>query len=125
MKPMAKRTRIQRPETIDLYELLNGTPTWEQVATFFRDGEFGDEHYLVSAIEKHLQTEEQRLAIFNARISIEKMLNGRTVGEDAHKLEARIYDEWNRKLGHYQFGGSLGDRHGKVYDPMNPRNLDG
>jgi hypothetical protein len=87
---------------IDLDELLNGNPTWEQVIEFWKDdGDFCEEHYLIQAIEKYLLTEEQRLKMFNAKLSIEKMLNGRctdrTVVND-------IFNEWNTKLGFTSFG---------------------
>jgi hypothetical protein len=88
---------------IELDQLLYGEATPEQVAEFFRNGDFHGEHYVIEAIEKHLQTEEQRQAIFNAKLSIRKMLNGRYwTGEEA--LVNRIYDEWNTRLGFRHFG---------------------
>jgi hypothetical protein len=45
---------------IELDELLTGNPTWEQVADFWKNGEFYEEHYLVEAIKKHLRTPEHR-----------------------------------------------------------------
>lgn len=90
---------------IDLEELLNGNPTWEQVVEFWRDDrDFCEEAYLVQAIEKWLQTEEQRKRLFDARLSIEKMLNGRYMGAVEPIVQA-IYAEWNAKLGFKAFGG--------------------
>ena len=61
---------------IDCDMLLTGNPTWEEVAEYFKSGDFDDECYLVEAIERHLLTEDQRKAIFDNKLSIEKMLNG-------------------------------------------------
>ena len=92
-------------EMIDLDELLNGEPTWEQVVEFWKDdGDFCGEEYLVQAIEKHLQTEDQRKRLFDARLSVEKILNGRYYGEQEPLVQA-IYNEWNQKLGFKEFGG--------------------
>jgi hypothetical protein len=88
---------------ICLDELLTGTPTWEQVVGFWRDGEFCGEEYLVQAIEKWLQTEEQRKRMFDARLSIEKMLNGRFTADVEKDVDA-IFAEWNAKLGFKAFG---------------------
>lgn len=89
---------------IDLDALLHGTPTWDQVVEFWKDdGEFCGEEYLVPAIEKHLLTEDQRKRMFDAHLSIEKMLNGRYYGRQAPVVQA-IYDEWNAKLGFKAFG---------------------
>lgn len=111
---MPRRRQPQRPVTIDLDMLLNGNPSWEQVVAFWQYGEFDDEPYSIAAIERWLQTEEQRRKIFDARLSIEKMLNGR-YGAAEEALVEGIYDEWNKKLGHYHFGGWLGDKQGKPY----------
>lgn len=101
---MAKRNARQpRKEIIELDELLYGTPEWEKIVEFFKEGDFPEESYLIAAIEKHLQTEEQRQAIFDNGISIEKMLNGRTTG-DTSSLKQSIYDAWNAKLGFKSFG---------------------
>ncbi len=101
---MAKRnTRQPRKETIELDELLYGTPEWNKVVEFFKEGEFCGEEYLIATIEKHLQTEEQRQAIFDKKISIEKMLNGRTLG-DVEDFVQSCYDDWNKKLGFKSFG---------------------
>lgn len=88
---------------IDLDELLNGSPSWEQVTEFFRNGEFHEESYLVEAIELYLQTDVQRQLIFDNRLSIEKMLNGRTQPQHS-SITQQIYDEWNSKLGFKNFG---------------------
>jgi hypothetical protein len=92
---------------IDLDGLLNGSPTWEQIVEFWKDdGDFCEEAYLVQAIEKWLQTEEQRKRMFDARLSIEKMLNGRYVPDGKTDLIVEaIYAEWNAKLGFKAFGG--------------------
>ena len=91
-------------EMIDLDELLNGTPTWEQVVEFWKDdGDFCGEEYLVQAIEKHLLTEDQRKVMFHYRLSIEKMLNGRYLSSISPVVE-KIYGEWNAKLGFKSFG---------------------
>jgi hypothetical protein len=87
---------------IELDELLNDEAEWEQVVDFFENGEFYEEHYLIDAIEKHLQTEEQRKRIFDAHTSIEKMLNGRCEAEQI-KVRDEIFSEWNKKLGFEYF----------------------
>ena len=90
---------------IDLDELLFGTPTWEQVVAFWKNGEFCEEHYLIEAIEKHLLTEEQRKQMFDSRLTIEKILNGRYVGTpEVSRVVFDIFDEWNAKLGFKAFG---------------------
>ena len=91
---------------IELDELLTGTPTMEQVAEFWKNGELHDERYLVHAIEKRLLTEDQRLALFNARISIEKILNGEYEYNGTNEvLVSNIFSAWNTKLGFRAFGG--------------------
>jgi hypothetical protein len=92
-------------EMIDLDELLNGNPTWEQVVEFWRDdGDFCGEEYLVSAIEKWLMTEEQRELMFKNRLTVEKMLNGRYY-ETVSPMVHDIFKLWNDKLGFDRFGG--------------------
>jgi hypothetical protein len=89
---------------IDLDEMLNGTPTFEQVVEFWKeDGDFSDESYLVEAIEKYLLTEEQRVSMFDNRLTVEKMLNGRYVMAN-REVVYKIYAEWNLKLGFKAFG---------------------
>ena len=95
-----------KDEMIDLDGLCYGDPTWEQVVEFWKDdGDFCEEHYLVSAIERWLLTEDQRKRMFDAKLSIEKMLNGRYVGDgQTGKTVSDIYGEWNAKLGFQAFG---------------------
>ena len=89
---------------IDLDELLNGTPTWEQVVEFWKDdGDFCGEEYLVAAVEKWLLTEKQRERMFHARLSVEKMLNGRYPCSQALAVRD-FFEEWNAKLGFVRFG---------------------
>jgi hypothetical protein len=88
---------------LDLDGLLFGTPTWDEVVEFWRDGEFCEERYLVEAIERHLLTEDQRKRMFDARLSIEKMLNGRYPSDQSPVVQA-FFDEWNTKLGFKTFG---------------------
>lgn len=86
-----------------LDELLYGNPDWEQIVAFFKTGDFHEEQYLVEAIEQHLLTEDQRKLIFDSKLSIEKMLNGRTTSQ--HSLVTQqVYNEWNTKLGFKYFG---------------------
>jgi hypothetical protein len=88
---------------ICLDELLTGSPTWEQVVEFWKNGEFYQERYAVEAIEKHLQTEDQRKWMFDSRLTIEQMLNGRYPGDVEEDVYA-IFAEWNAKLGFKAFG---------------------
>lgn len=88
---------------IDLDELLNGNPTWEEVVEFWKSGDFCGELCLVEAIEKYLLTVDQRGKMFDANLSIEKMLN-RRYGGDLEGLVYDIYGEWNDKLGFKAFG---------------------
>jgi hypothetical protein len=94
-----QRPRIPRP--IDLDQLLYGTTTWEQVADFFKRGEFHEEHYLVDAIKKHLLTPFQLQRLRSLELSIEDVLNGRFHGTS--EAVARIMEEWNAKLGFRSF----------------------
>lgn len=88
---------------IDLDSLCFGEPTWEEVVEFWKDGEFCEEKYLVEAIELHLLTEAQRKTMYDHRLSIEKMLNGRHTG-DKEPVVHCIFGEWNTKLGFTAFG---------------------
>ena len=88
---------------LELDELLYGDPSWEEVALFFKEGEFHEEHFSVTAIKKHLLTEEQRKKLFDLNLSIEECLNGRYTGEQEASVHA-IYKEWNEKLGFHSFG---------------------
>ena len=88
---------------IDLDALLYGTPTWKQVVEFWKHGDFCEERYTVQAIEKHLLTEDQRKRMFDMRLSIEKMLNGRHGNLESSTVDA-IFEEWNTKLGFREFG---------------------
>lgn len=91
---------------IDLEEILHGTKpvTMQQLAGFWKTGEFHEEHYLVATIKKYLRTEEQRKLMFEHGFSIEDMLNGRVEGVEADALVDPIFAEWNAKLGHHAFG---------------------
>lgn len=92
---------------IDLDTLLTGTPTWEEVVEFWRDdGDFCEEKYLVEAIERFLLTEEQRKAMFDKRLSIEKILNGHYPCNDEYcDFVHKLFEEWNTKLGFESFQG--------------------
>lgn len=93
--------------SIDLEELLDGKPSWEQVVEFWKatiDGskEFHDEANYVRAIKKHLRTEKQREKLYELDLSIEEVLNG---GYSARQDRAvsTILRAWNRKLGFKAF----------------------
>jgi len=90
---------------IGLDELLSGTPSWSDVVDFWKEDDFCDESYLIEAIKKHLQTEDQRNELFKRRLTIEKMLNGSyvPVGDDSAFVQS-VFDEWNGKLGFKAFG---------------------
>jgi len=88
---------------IDLDHILYGEPTTQEVVAFFERGEFDSEEYQVEAIEKHLLTEEQRKLMFDHRLTIEKVLNGR-YGEQEGPIVIKIFKEWNDKLGFKLFG---------------------
>lgn len=89
--------------TIDLDQLINGECTIDEVREFFQSGEFCEESYLVQAIEKHLVTEEQRKQIYDQRLSIEKMLNGRYGAVEENAVQ-EICGQWNANLGFKFFG---------------------
>lgn len=89
--------------TIDLDELLNGTPSWEKVQKFFLEEEFDDEPYLISAIKKHLITAEQKEKLNQLDLSIADCLNGRYTGRQEQEIN-QIYASWNEKLGFQNFG---------------------
>ena len=85
--------------------ILHGEPKPEEVAAFFARGEFHEEYYQIAAIEKYLLTEDQRKKMFDANLTIEKMLNGRYTNINKNEELVRgIYDEWNTKLGFKCFG---------------------
>ncbi len=88
---------------MELDELLSGQPSWEWVVSFFKEGEFCQERYLVTAIKKHLLTEEQRKKLFELNLSIEECLNGGYTGDQEDSVRS-IYNEWNQKLGLHYFG---------------------
>ncbi len=90
------------PDVIELDELLEGHPTWEQVAQFFQHGEFHEEHYSVKAIKKHLRTEQDKLTMYGFDFTIEDMLNGR-IGGEAWDRAQEIFEKWNEKLGFKYF----------------------
>jgi len=103
---MARKKRIETPEPepeIELDYLLSGNPSWEQVAEFFKLGEFDEENYLVAAIKKHLRTPEQKKILEDLDLSIEDCLNGRYGGDKEPAVDA-IYTAWNEKLGFQSFG---------------------
>ena len=95
---------------MDLDWLLNlaprlgtGSPEDDrEIRDCFREGEFDSEEYLVEAIEKHLLTEDQRRQLFDNKLSIEKLLNGRFGDEP---VVDQIFAEWNTALGfeHFRF----------------------
>ena len=93
----------QGDNVVDLDQLLYGTCTDAEVTEFFRDGSWDNEPYLIQAIEKHLLTEEQRATLYYNHMSIQKMLNGMTVGAQSN-IKADIYKQWNEKLGFKCFG---------------------
>jgi hypothetical protein len=111
---MARRAALNRP-LVELEQMLAPEPpTWQQVADFFRHGEFYDEQYLVAAIKRHLLTDKQAAWMSHFGIDIPQMLNGRVAGVMEQAVEETIYHDWNKKLGHYQFGGE-GHRMGQLY----------
>lgn len=61
------------------------------------------EEHTVAIIKTHLRTSEQKLWLAHMDISIEDMLNGRTDGAYADKVES-IFKEWNARLGRPMFG---------------------
>lgn len=97
-----KRPQTPRPQ-IDLDELLNGNPTCEQVAEFFRVGEFHEEHYAVEAIDRWLVTNEEREEMNRLNLRIEDMLNGRVTGYESRLLAAELFHDWNVRLGFQYF----------------------
>ena len=88
---------------IDLDTLLHRNPTFEDVADFWRNGEFYQTRYLVAAIKKWLRTPEQKKVLDDLDLSIEEMLNG-SYTEDQSAAVGTIYDAWNQKLGFRAFG---------------------
>jgi len=101
---MSRRSPKVPQKIIDLNYLLTGKPSWEEVVWFFKNEEFGEEAYLVEAIEKFLLTDDQRKWIMDERLSIEKMLNGRYAGEGRQYDSVKsIFKEWNQKLGFKRF----------------------
>jgi hypothetical protein len=101
----ALKAKLENVGLTDLDGLLCGKLPWEQVQKFFLEGEFHDEHYLVTAIRKFLLTPEQKALMAKHDMSIEDMLNGRTNGRQS-QVVTRIYHEWNAKLGFHDFGFS-------------------
>ena len=98
-----RKTKNVVVSVIDLDQLLHGSCTPEEVSAFFKDGEFFEEHYLVSAVERHLLTEVQRKTMFDFHLTLEKMFNGR-YGSQEEATVFEIFEQWNTKLGHKHFG---------------------
>ena len=95
---MAKRQVRQRdPHECDTDHVVYGNPTKEQIQWWFQHDDSGEE-WVVAAIERHLQSEEQRKGMFDRRLSIEKILNGRYTG-DQEPFVRQTLKEWNEKLG--------------------------
>lgn len=67
--------------TVNLDLLLHDNPTAEQIREEFKK-DFPEEHYLISAIKRHLRTESDRQIIEQKDSSIEDMLNGRVANND-------------------------------------------
>lgn len=87
---------------IDLEDLLHGVPTSAQVKEFFREGEFHEESYLVAAIKKWLLTPDQAKTLYENKVSVEDLLNGRV--ENDQLDVAAIFAAWNTSLGFHHFG---------------------
>ena len=125
--PRRPRPMDRDHQTIELCELLQGQPTWEQVADFFHYGEFDNEEYLVAAIKRHLLRPEHKVAMerHGRGFSIEDMLNGRVVegwaeGDEVMEIQGTkfpnwdgeqralardwIFEQWNKALGFHCFG---------------------
>ena len=86
-----------------LYSEPNEQPSMEEVCAFFARGEWYEEHYCVAAIEKYLQTEEQRKVLYDNRLTIEKILNGH-YPVCKKGIVTPIFEAWNEKLGFRYFG---------------------
>lgn len=65
-------------------------------------GGFDSEEYLVAAIKRHLLTEDQRRRLYDLRLSIEDLLNGRVEGDQG--IYDEVFDVWNAALGWKAFG---------------------
>lgn len=104
--PAKSRTKKQPKQypTLELETLLYGSPPWDQIVEFWKDGSgFPEEHYLVAAIKKHLMTTEQRDAFNITGLTIEDALNGRN-DANTQALVDSTYAAWNAKLGFRAFG---------------------
>ena len=64
-----------------------------------------DEHWVVAIIKQHLQTDEQRLWLYEHDLYIQDLLNGRTTGDVDDEVRA-IFANWNEKLGRQYFGSN-------------------
>ncbi len=71
---------------------------WEEESGFH-----DKEEYLVSAIRRHLLTDEQRDRLHRLDCSIEDLLNGRYPYEQSENVQQWFYDPWNAKLGFDEF----------------------
>jgi hypothetical protein len=89
---------------LELDEILGDGPVSpEDLADFFRNYEFDDEHWSVAAIKRRLLTEEQAVALARRKLDVYDILNGRYGTED-EELVASIYEAWNAQLGYKEFG---------------------
>ena len=107
MKSHPMNSSVVHPpqEIVDIDFILNGSPTWKDVQFAFSPKfEWGDEQYLVQGIRKHLLTQEQRLMLYEADLTVEDLLNGRYGGDEQDAIVDRIYSDWNARLGHKHFG---------------------
>jgi len=60
------------------------------------------EEYTVAAIKQHLLSEEHRKLLYDRKLSIEDLLNGRVEGDQT--IYETIFADWNTKLGWKEFG---------------------
>jgi hypothetical protein len=102
---MIERRQAPQPK-LDLNELLyhapGSEPAWADVVEFWNLGEFPEEHYLVSAIEKYLLTSGQQQRLVALGLSLEDVLNGR-YRESAQMTVNVMLSDWNTRLGFSPF----------------------
>lgn len=83
---------------VDLDEILNGNPKWEEVAEFFQFGVFHSEHNFKKAIRKYLMTEEDSNLLKQNGISLTDAINYE-IEIEHEDIVHDLFESWNKKLG--------------------------
>lgn len=73
-----------------------------EIAEQFVNG-YDDEEDLVQGIKEHLLNEDERKFLFDRRLDVTDVLNGRFHGDLWPEMQ-KIFDRWNKLIGAKAFG---------------------